>query len=82
VEGLDVTGNVFGAWTSILVAAMTFAALAVGVPIAVIKTLSLVETAGSWTLDRVHRLMRRRSAAAGPEPSDLVRLPGADHARP
>ena len=58
------TGNVFDAWTSIFVAAITFAALAVGVPIAVIKTLALVETAGSWTLDRVHRLMRKRSAAA------------------
>ena len=74
------TGNVFGAWTWIFVAAITFAALAVGVPIAVIKTLALVETAGSWTLDRVHRLKRRRSAAAGRESADLLRLPRPEQA--
>ena len=33
-------GNVFGAWTWIVVAAIALAALAVGVPIAVIKTLA------------------------------------------
>ena len=71
------TGNVFGIWTWVFVAAITFAALAVGVPMAVIKTLMFVETAGSWTLERVHRLTRRRSAAVGRESSDLLRLPGA-----
>ena len=58
------TGNVFATWTWIFVAAITFAALAVGVPMVVIKTLMLVETAGSWTLERMHRLRRQRSTAA------------------
>lgn len=74
------TGNVFGAWTWIFVAAITFAALAVGVPMVVIKTLMLVETAGSWTLERMHRLRRQRSTAAGRESSDLLRLPRPEQA--
>ena len=68
-------GNVVGAWTWIFVAAIALASLAVGVPIAVIKTLACVEAAGSWTLERVHRPMRPRSAVTGGGSSDLLGQP-------
>jgi hypothetical protein len=67
-------------WAFIFVAGITLGALAVGVPMALIKTLWFVETAGSWTVEQVHRLTRRRSAAAGPESSDPLRLPGPEPA--
>ncbi len=62
-------------WAFTLVAGITLGAVAVGVPLALIKILWFVETASSWTLDQVHRLMRRRSAAGGREYSDLLGLP-------
>jgi hypothetical protein len=74
MEGLDMT------WAFTLVAGITLGAVAVGVPMALIKTLWFVETAGSWTLEQVHRLMRRRSAAARRESSDLLGLPQAEPA--
>lgn len=60
-------GNVFGAWTWIVIAGVTLATVAVGVPLAVITILALVEKAGSWTLGRIRRRSPRRSGALRPE---------------
>jgi len=52
-ERTTMAANVFGAWSWICIFAITLAALAVAVPIAVIKALSLLEQAGAALVGRL-----------------------------
>jgi hypothetical protein len=42
-------------WMWIFIAGVTLATVAIGVPLALITIHALVERAGSWTLERIHR---------------------------
>jgi len=65
--------NALSVWTWIFVAAIAFATLAIGVPLAIITILAQVERAGSWALEQVRRDTRWEAV---PSERESEALPG------
>ena len=70
-------GNAFGAWPWIFVAGITLAAVAIGIPLAILAVLARVERAGSWAVEGIHRIARRGTSASDHRPDTKV-LSGGD----
>ena len=65
-------GNAFGAWPWIFVAGITFAALAIGIPFAILAILARVERAGSWAVERIRLIPLGDTSASDPQPDTKV----------